>query len=244
MNNWVWRMGDSMPSFQNKVHCVAFSPDGRYLATASAEGFARVWKVPSCDEMPKMKRTGGRVRFDRQGRLLVSSNQDQSLTIVSVPSGVEVARFGFEIPVFDIFVTPGGEILVKAENDLWQVDESAGRVSRVFRHDDRLEDVAIAPDGPYVATGGVDRTARVWSLASGEEILRLHYDSSVKGVEFGRDGRVLAVITADNHLHVVLWKSNDLLNEAKAYLTRNLAIEEWKRFLGDEPYRKIFLNLV
>ena len=51
-------------------------------------------------------------------------------------------------------------------------------------------------------------------------------------------------MTASNkEVQFWLWQPEDLIAEIKPKLTRNLTPQEWKQFLGDEPYRKTFEDL-
>jgi WD40 repeat protein len=58
-------------------------------------------------------------------------------------------------------------------------------------HDYPINDLAISPDGRYVAAGD-EQTARVWEFETGRPILSRPHDSAVNGVAFSPDGRYLA----------------------------------------------------
>jgi len=94
-----------------------------------------------------------------------------------------------------------------------------------------------------VATASADHHARVWVAASGREVTRLAHGGTVWTVAFSPNGRYLATASADYTTRVWLWRPEDLIAVACTRLTRNLTLEEWRQYLGDEPYRKTCANV-
>jgi WD40 repeat protein len=104
--------------------------------------------------------------------------------------------------------------------------------------------VVFSSDGKYIATASSDNTARVWDAVTGNKIYILNHDGSVNNVAFSSDGKYIATASRDNTARLwVLSSTEDLIKEASNSLTRNLTPEEWKKYMGDEPYHKTFPNL-
>ena len=107
--------------------------------------------------------------------------------------------------------------------------------------------VEFSPDGKYIATVS-GNTACIWDTGTGKQIFALNHDDQVNNVEFSPDGKYIA--TASNDKTVKLWterlwvcSTEDMINESRNCFTRNLMSEEWKEYMGDEPYHKTFPNL-
>ncbi|MFE3459371.1 protein kinase [Nocardiopsis aegyptia] len=72
-----------------------------------------------------------------------------------------------------------------------------------FAHGSSVESVAISPDGTRLATGGTDGTARVWDVATGDELATLEgHTDWIRSVDFNTDGTLLATGSDDRTARV------------------------------------------
>jgi WD40 repeat protein len=84
-----------------------------------------------------------------------------------------------------------------------------GPTERIF-HQGRINAVAIAPDGAFVATPSTDGTARVWDAKSGRELARMTHDGAVFTVAFSPHAK--HPVTGGEDGVVRLWERNALAN--------------------------------
>jgi WD40 repeat protein len=160
---------------------LAFSPDGRLLATGDG-GIIHLWDAATGAEVRRLEGHQGTVHclaFAPDGRTLASGAVEG---LRYVGTDVIVARR-----------SPGDKML-----RLWDVD--TGRPAGEFAgHDDGIETVAWSPDGRTLATGGWDRTIRVWDTGTANERhCFTGSDASVGQVLFLHDGKTL-VSAGDDH---------------------------------------------
>ena len=189
---------------------VAFSPDGRLLATASEERTARVWDPASGRHLRTLTGHAGGVRgvaFSPDGQLLATASRDWTARVWDSATGRHLRTLtGHDGTVWGVAFSPDGQLLATASADrtarIW--DPATGRHLRTLTgHTDRVWGVAFSPDGRLLATVSADGTARVWDPAAGTCLRTLTgHTGRVQGVAFSPDGQLLATTSADETARV------------------------------------------
>ena len=189
-----------------EVTGVAFSPDGRLLATGSSDQTARIWETATGQERTRVVHDDGvtAVAFDPDGRRLATASADQTARIWETATGQEYLRLSHDEGVAVVVFSPDGRRLATGSFDpnarIW--DAASGQVTTRVAHDGMVPGVAFGLGGRLLATASADRTARVWDAASGQEQIWVSHDGPVGAVAFSPDGRLLATASEDQTARV------------------------------------------
>jgi WD40 repeat protein len=193
---------------------LAFSPDGKILASAEHEhNTITLWDVASGKDALILKGHHGPVyclEFSPDGKT-IAGGLNKTVTLWDVATGRERATFvGHQGSVYGVTFSPDGRTLASCGSSrsikLWdipEIKEKSTLVEVVGGHPlDNVKCVAFSPDGKTLASGNNDTEVELWDVASGEKRFTMgkyEDETYIECVAFSSDGQVVAASDlADN----------------------------------------------
>jgi WD40 repeat protein len=187
-----------------------FSPDGKYIVTASNDMTAIIWDVISGKELHRLKGHTTwvySVSFSPDGKYVVTASWDYTVRIWEAATGKSLHMLKCNDWVYSVSFSPDGKYVVTASHDgsaiIWDVI-SGKKLHRLEGHTRLIHSALFSFDGKYVVTASLDSTARIWDVYGGKELFNLKgHIGFVYSASFSFDGKY--VVTASNDSTAKIW---------------------------------------
>jgi WD40 repeat protein/serine/threonine protein kinase len=204
------RAEQAMASGGRSVHCLAYSPDGKWLATGGPDKIVRLVDVANGQAIT-LKGHAQDIEvlaFCGDGQMLASGSEDGNMILwdISNRQPLHTLRGGTKA-ITGLAFRPDSHLLAASSWDgiirLWD-PATCAEVGLLQGHEGAVHGLAFSPDGTQIASAGADRTVRLWDVRRRAELqaLRGHADE-VHCLAFSADGKRIASGGKDRA--VIVW---------------------------------------
>ena len=191
----------------NHVQSVAFSPNGKIIASASGwDQTVRLWNLEGKELLTIPDHTNSQsVAFSPDGKTIVTPSIDNTAKLWNLEGKELLTLRGHREPVESVAFSPDGKTIATGSEDktvkLWNLEGK--ELLTIPDHFYSSNSIAFSPDGKTIATSSRDKTVKLWNL-EGKELLTLRgHTYWVDAVAFSPDGKTIATGSQDKT--VKLW---------------------------------------
>ena len=155
-----------------QVWGVSFSPDGKTIASASADKTVKLWNAEG-KELKTLKGHTAEVNgvsFSPDSKTIVSASWDNTVKLWNADGKELKTLKGHTAAVYGVSFSPDGKTIASASEDktvkLWN---AAGKELKTLKgHTAAVYGVSFSPDGKTIASASLDNTVKLWNLNFGD----------------------------------------------------------------------------
>jgi len=195
----------TLTGHSNRIYEANFSPNNRYVVTASGDSLAKIWDVSSGNLVKTLKGHSSHVfsaQFSPDSNRIVTAG-GETAKIWEVSTGIQVKMLiGHAKIVHSAAYSPDGGVIVTTSEDgtakLWNA-QTGKEIRSMDVKKGWVYDAAFHPSGASVVTGAQGGEVSLWNVANGRQIRTFSgHSRAITSVTFSPSGRYIATSSIDN----------------------------------------------
>jgi len=213
------------PVFENGVKVIQFSPDGRFLASISADGTLSLWNIEkeqpvvmwSANNRADLFVYAAAAAFSPDSQVVATSFGDAVIHLHDVTTGNPRGEpfLGHENLIISLSFSPDGFILASGDMNgqirLWN-PQSGIHIATLGGHTGHVTCTVFAPDRRFLVSASNDNSVRIWPLPydaiGSSSIIVGHHDGYMCSVTLSPDGLYIASVSLDGNIRI--WDADSI----------------------------------
>ncbi|PHM10091.1 protein kinase domain-containing protein [Nostoc sp. 'Peltigera malacea cyanobiont' DB3992] len=157
----------TLQGHSRSISSVAYSPDGRIIASGSEDETIKLWDVGTGREIYTFQGHSSYVKsvaFSPDGKTLASGSNDKTIKLWDVTTGGKIRTI--KTLSDSVAFSPDGKTLVSGDCSIKLWDMTTGAQIHTLHLQDNSRSLAFSPDGKTLMSGSRDNTIKIWQLTS------------------------------------------------------------------------------
>jgi serine/threonine protein kinase len=201
-------------AYDAPIERLALSGDGRLIVTAAHEAQLKVWSYDTRYQLGTIQlEDGPAVSLAVRNNRVVTGHANGAVDIYDLDSKRRLFRFKRnDATIWAVDFIASEDRIATASHDwmvtLWETAFQNAPTAVLEGHENAVQALAVDPSGRWIASGGADRTVRIWSVET-KDSRRLYRNNSdfISALDFSPDGSLLATGSLDGTVKLLSMNS-------------------------------------